>query len=512
MARQTQLVELDLRSGVLSNESGFAVGPKLRLSQNAMWQNYVSLDDIRRRIMSMPSGIQPTPIYTLPNGTHSTAYRILASVAAEDILPSQGFLTAMETGTNHFLIYNAKTGALMSDTGTAVGDQLTASGSIAYWPDISTPTVYMSHPGLGKIYQSTTFGTTQYTATDPPGDPYEGNAAMIVHLDRLWLSKNRFLWFTDPIDPTKIRSTNFARFDDHITSLFRASSSPIDAGAGAHLVIGLRKAVWVIDGDPTYGNGIQRRLVTGAGIADQRCVCETAYGAVCLLTDGQFYLIPSGAQTIEPIGMSVRDLVRNFQFGSLTTSMEWHAPYVYIMFADLNLVWILDFTAGLSGPPKWWGPITSPTGSLEGCILPPVDRAGEMFLAASTNQAPLKVYEIKPSVDTASRVCKLTTGYVQNQGHKVEIRKVVIETVRTSTPTVVKCRAHLADGTTVGFGRPASQTDAVQREVVGKTVFDFSIQPLVSEYVWFDFEWPSGAYPDIHRIYAEIRVQPRQDA
>lgn len=510
MARDTQIVEIDLRSGVESNESGFAIGPKLRRAANAMWRPYASQDNLRRRILSMPDGFSVGTLFLLEAGDHGQAYRALAAQFAEDVPPFFGVVTALEEGTNHFLVFHGDTGFLFQDTGKVATTLTEASGSIAYWADIAQPTVFMSHPGLNTAYIYNGVGVGVYAPASDPGTPFLGNAAMIVHLDRLWLSYGRFAWYTDPFDPDTIRPTNFVRFEDIITAFFRASSSPVDAGAGVHLCVGLRNSVWVIDGDPAFGNAVGRRLVAGVGIADARCVCETAYGACALLTDGQLYLIPNGAQSIVPIGTPIRDQVVAFKRFQVNTSLFWLAPYVYVCFADLNAMWALDLSDPQS--PRWWGPITHKAGSRQGRLLQaPQSGAGTTLVGATTDAAPVALYPLTNIVNTTGRATVLTTGYVQVPGHKIEVKRLVVESVRRLDTKNLTLTTHTADGTQATQAKPLPVIGDQGVDVVGKTVFDFSISPVVSEFAWFELTWPAGVQPDVHRVYVEIRTQPRQD-
>lgn len=656
MARQNvQVVPLDLRGGVVTNETALAIGPRLRMAQNCGWQPFRSTSDLRRRSLGMLPMPSDTPLYTLVGGSHNEAGHVLGILFND---ANRGVIVSEEIATGHLLVNREIAGTLITDTGNALAlapDYQTAP--IADWPAIATPRTYLSHPNLlaPETYQwdGTTFAP--YTPANGPGSPYadnaalnptlsaqvltgsevalpagdylvilyaqgaplekslaqtvtlaaarvlqiltpgvvgahslydiyvtaagqpletarlqrasaaaattyrlstsgtpaantpitftaagaaqpslfKGNSALIVHLDRLWLAKQQLtaagrprtlVWYTDPLDPTTVRATNFVDILDYVTCLFRASSSPIDIGAAAHLCFGAHNSVWVLDGDPTQGNAVLRRLVFGIGIADASCVAATPYGAVVLATDGQFYLIPPGAQEMVPIGSGNRDQAALFDVAVFpgrvaNASLAWVSPYVYYCPGDINACWVLDFSRGASEPARWWGPLTTfiNSGGAWGVRLFSAGvedgRNGSTKLRiGSTALASIAtIYELDVTAEqVANRQVVLRTGAIRVPHHRVKLGRLVLVTTRKSAGTTITVTAYKADGAsqTVTLA-PKTTALTPTKDILAQTVFTFDALGVVSEAFYLEIAWPAGIEPDLQDAWLEYHLEAK---
>lgn len=534
MGRQNvQIVPLDLRGGVITNETGFAIGPRLRLAKNVGWQSFYSTDELRRRSLAFLPHADPTPTVTLASGTHDVATHILGILFNAT---NRGVVVSEELTTGDFLVHRESNGSLINDTGNAIlssPDPRTAP--IADWPSIATPTTYLSHPGLVSpdTYQWTSSAFAIYTPANNPGTAFKGNSALIVHLDRLWLAKQQsgirtLVWYTDPLDPNTVRPTSFIDIPDYVSSMFRASSSPIDIGAQAHLVFGCFNSVWVLDGDPTQGNAVLRRLKFGIGISDQSCVAPTEFGAVVLATNGQFYLIPEGAQEMVPIGNDNRDIAQVYQAYQLglarraNASLSWASPYVYYCPDDINACWALDFSRGL--PPRWWGPLTS---SLNGGFaygarlfnsgvedgVPGTGKIRVGLTSIGNDGGKVYTIDLAATAPTSIRECRLRTGYIRVPDHRVKFGRLVLLTTAKATGAeqAIFCSAYTPDGTTKTVQRVPTGVAIPAVDLVVKSVFQFDALAVAGDYFYLEIIWPQTVEPDLQDAWLEFHVEPKAD-
>ena len=404
---------------------------------------------------------------------------------------------------------------------------------------LSPSTRYNVNGSGGMVGSHAGFLGIAYASAGPaPGGSIPSIIDSIVHLDRLWLlqapGKGRSTaYFTDPLDPDTIRANNFVTIPADGTCLFRCNVGSVDPGAASHLLIGCSNCIWVVDGDPTTNSAVLRRLTFDVGIADKTCVAETSFGAVFLGTDGQFWLIPPGATQATPIGH--RMLTADFQadFDSTPASLAWLSPYlVYcpstlaLFFADLS-----PLTA--QGEPKWWGPANP--GSLDPSTDPLIQNApslvrlfsatpeagptlsNSIFLATVVlTMAQLDVITRGTTGTLTGRTGSVKSGFLTVEDHKVELRRVVLETTVPAVDTTVSITAVNTKGVAVLTSRTipglASQADTPDPNLLAKTVFDFSSLPVATDGFMLFVAWPEATFPDLHRAWAEVRTQPKQDS
>lgn len=367
MARNVQLIEIDLRSGITTNDNLYAIGPKTWRTKNAVWgYRYprLGVDGFFQAAILR----QPT---SFPNNT--TGRQINDATSFRDLGFCQNNIAMFSVGfgcniSNQYGYWGLDAGAskqteLDFATGTArcvVDSTNKIPGCSVYWSnpgrypaalvtargdDPDDPADYLvTNPDYGVLVWShplahiedTNYGHIYYLFddTDPDGGGADGNgarslttdvtlcprgcAALTVHLDRLWmltapidtLTTDSELWYTDPFDLTTIRAANMLQILGRGTCLIPASFGAIDSTGVPHLIIGCKESVVVLDGDPILGGGLQASLRTisqGVGILNSHAAALTSYGVFLLGTDGDLWLIPPGAQTMIPVGGQIRN-------------------------------------------------------------------------------------------------------------------------------------------------------------------------------------------------------------
>lgn len=397
---------------------------------------------------------------------------------------------------------------------------------------LAASTTYRLNLSGGTVQANAGFIGIQYVADGPqPNGTIPNIVDGIIHLDRSFFLQapgngRSTAYYSDPLDPKTMRPTNFVVIPFDGTCMFRTAPSSVDVSAASHLCFGGTSSIWVLDGDPTSGNAILRRLTYNIGIADRSCVTETALGAFILGTDGQFYLIPPGATQLMPAGH--KDLATGYEPAASTarSSFAFVPPYVVYSPAGSTSLYLVDLSPVTSGgTPKWWGPFTvgatdpddplldPPAGTLVrvSSVVPEAgaDQVDRVYYASLVDEvATLDVVVRGSTGTTAGRTVTLRTGYLNVEGHLLELRKLVVEYTRPADPVTVAAIITKADGSQITVSRLLKTAVTPAPDLLGRTVWDFSSNPVVSEGFGFDLVWPEATQPDVHRAFVEVRVHP----
>lgn len=501
----------------------------------------------------------------MPTGLTLDATKDLVSPAAVNPTPPE---QALGDATWNLILTNGLTKSDVASVSTtkqvirfttpAAGTQLllyAAKGSGAYRLQtpggtyLATSTVYHLNATGGLVQPHAGFTGIAYQSSGAAlGGQMPSVVAAKVHLERLWLGQQllngrSLVWFTDVLDPTTIRGTNFVAINGTLTSIFRCSVSSVDVGAVSHLCFGSSTAIDILDGDPTLGTAVLRRLSASVGIADGSCVTETQYGAVLLGTDGQFYLIPPSATALIPLGH--RTLAQNFAYDLTATraSLAWASPYVLYCPADRTDVYYLDLRPlANNGGVMWWGPAQPGFPDTNDPIFPlvnPVTNAAvghscirlfgvgaesgpteatrtylgwiSLLTLSPTPSAYLDAI-VRGSPGTVdSRQATIITGLMTVPDHKIELRRVILEVLRASTASNITLTAIRDDGTTTVVVGARPTTAAEGNAIISKLRFDFGTVPIVSDGIRLELDWDAAQSPDLLRAHAKIIVQPRED-
>lgn len=397
---------------------------------------------------------------------------------------------------------------------------------------LAASTTYRLNRSGGTVQANAGFIGIQYVPDGPqPNATIPNIVDGIIHLDRLFLLQSAgngrsTAFYSDPIDPTTMRPINIVPIPFDGTCMFRTAPSAVDVSAASHLVFGGTSSIWVLDGDPTSGNAILRRLTYNIGIADRSCVTETAWGAFILGTDGRFYVIPPGATQLMPLGHL--DLATGYEPAAFTarSSFAFVPPYVVYSPAGDTSLYLVDLSpVAAQGAPKWWGPFTLGVTDPDDPLLDPpagtLIRVSSIVPEAGANQVD-RVYYASLAGDVATldvvvrgstgttdgRAVTLRSGYLNVEGHKLELRRIVVEYAQPDADTTVTALITKADGSTTTVSRVFKGIATPAPDLLGRTVWDFSSNPVVSTAFGFDLVWPEATQPDVHRVYVEVRVQP----
>jgi len=518
--RETQLAELDLRSGCITNESPLALfqGGRLLLQEsvNCGWQPAYATAEWRKRALGILPHVSGTPTITCLGAAGADTLHAILGIAATNL--TTGVVMTREKASPYKLHFNKLSdgSSLFATAQETINPE--RSGPSVYWPEKLQS--YFSYPGTGMTYKGTELiGVSPWEATTQnPGEPYRGNSALALHLDRLWLAMpaaQSKIWFTDPFDDLTVRPANFLSIPDNVTCMFRTTPGPVTAGGASHLVIGAWNSVWVLDGDPVYGNAVLRQLSASAGIADKVLVTETPYGALALMTNGDFALIPPGAGQLIPLPQ-LRAIATAYRTTALPSSLAWVSPYVVYLQADLNAMWLLDISnlqqlrvwgpirhAGGSSPFRVWDTMTGWPTSLARPIY---------FGALTTSTAPtLHTYVPADDPNATGRAASLKSGHLSVPGRRVEARRVIVELAKPAADYTLACHLYRADGTAATVLRTVSGSGTPAADRLTKVVFDYSVAPVVTDSFYVNLVWPAATEPALHRVLVEYRTQPRQD-
>lgn len=477
MPRNTQLVELDLRGGVVTNESPYVIGRRLRLAQNCVW-NYP---------YPRSSALNPTA-WLLRQPLTFPQRAALAFTGAKSFRDIGFCFNSAATFDKYVALIGCNTSNQYAMWGDLGGAEIPFAGGVtrvtvsagsktlgcsAYWinpgtnPATGAPSadavLVFSHPLATHVYYLLDAAASIRSLTTDTTNCPAGAAALAVHLDRLWLLQANAtgtskIWYTDPFNLDAIRTTNVVQVVGYGTCLIPGQYGAIDTSGVPHLIIGTVNAVYVLDGDPQLGGGLQadlRTLTEGVGMASSHVAALTPYGVFYLATDGNLWHIPLGCQAAVPVGESMRNVLgTNNLTGVLdeeTGSVVWLNPYLYVYpGGETGYCYIAEPT--VDGIARWWGPVRgdtvntaqreavvraprdnlslhSPSGaqvtSLHSVDVTPVAAAAR-YLAFDPRTAQTGSY---PGGANTNRAPSIQTGLINVPGHQVQPVRVILETM-----------------------------------------------------------------------------------
>lgn len=645
--RKTQLIELDLRSGIVANDSRYVVGPRLATAVNAVfnyrWPRTIGSTGIGpwgiRQPITFP--LRAATTYTLAKSmrdigfsTHgsftkcaiigcntSDQYAVWPDTGGSEVSFATGVTRTTVSASNTMLgcsaawlnpgndprgaittgtidmDYAAATktitrgsGSFLTD-GFGVGDTIVVSDSTSndgtYTVTVATALVLtvsqalvdetvgtstitlnptlaagtsvlvFSHPRASKVYYLlSTSGATIRSLTDNVTNCPSFAAALAVYLDRLWLLEGQLtgqskLWYTDPLDLDSIRTTNVIQVPDCGTCLVPAQFGAIDTSGVPHLIIGCANSIYVLDGDPQLGGGLQadlRTLSVGVGIANSHAAAVTPFGVFFIGSDGCLWHIPPGAQQMQNVGGPIENhLGVNNQTGAsdigLTASksqLAWFPPYLYL-FPGGETAWAYVVEVRGQEGLAFWGPVTlhsdlttrpaviatpphnmslaAPSGP--GAYLPSVhsvdisvtDEAAR-YLAFDQATTATGSY---PNGSNLSRTCRVRSGLLNVPGHRVQARRVILEVVKvpaTSTPATVAWSVDVYDeqgNTVAGVLTPESTPASGTYDPDVTMTLHFAIPALTaSRGVAVRISATAEANLGLQRAFVELATSPAQ--
>lgn len=473
--RTTQLVEIDLRSGITTNESLSVIGPRLWQTQNSAWdyrypRNIGTAQGpwMHRQPLAFPSRDALT-------FTGAKSFRDIGFTANGGVTTA-GVLLIGANSSDQYTAWPDTAGAALSFAGGVTRFTISSAskllGCSVKWenpgndPNGGSPTtdgvtVFSHILGTHVYYLLDSASTIRSLTSDVTNCP-AGAAALAIHLDRLWLLKNGFLYYTDPLNIDSIRTTNVIRTTGQGRCLVPGQYGAIDTSGVPHLIIASANSVQVLDGDPQLGGGLQadlRTLSDNVGFQSAHAACVTPYGVFGLGSDGGLWIIPPGCQAMQEVGGPIRDRLginNKTQTvdldGNATGSLCWLDPYLYIFpGGETGHFYIAEPTPqGI----KYWGPIlgnsTYATGGREAVIRSPaysfsthapsgahvqslhsVDitptAAAARYLAFDTRATPTGSY---PNGTSLLRASTIQTGLINVPGHQCRPTRIIIETIR----------------------------------------------------------------------------------
>ena len=484
MRDKTQQIELDLQHGIVPNAPHAEIGARLRFAQNSVW-NY------RYPRLTVPgsgrgSWMLRQPL-TFPDQaaltfTGAKSFRDIAFPFALLNVTTQAALIGCNTS-DQYAMWRASGGAeipfLAGVPRSAIPPTSRILGCSVTWqtpgynPATGAPLTaasnvcVFSHPFAQQIYYifdgaPTATAIRSLTVDVAPTCPTNA-AGLAVHLDRLWMltsaaqtGRPAECWFTDPFNLDAIGPNNVVLIPDEGRGLAPGQFGTIDTSGVPHLIIGCANSVYVLDGDPQFGGGLQadlRALSVGVGVLSSHAMALTPFGVFFLGTDADLWLIPPGCQTMTAVGAPIRNhLGLNNLTGELdadlapTGSLVWFPPYLYIFpGGETGAFYVAEPAAqGIT----FWGPVGSgareaviaaPTQHWEfhapsGRSLPSVHSVSTLavggtakYLAFDPYTAPTGTY---PNGASVGRSVSLRTGLLTIAGHHVQAIRVVLEVLR----------------------------------------------------------------------------------
>lgn len=564
MARNVQLVEIDLRAGIYSNESSLKIGARLTASQNAVW-GYPYPRSLSgpllgpwfvRQPLTFPS--RATVLYS-----GSTSFRDIA-FTANGALATDGVLLIGQNASDQYHVWDTA-GANVPFAGgvtrftipTIAGSSSRFLGCSAKWQNPGKDpnggadtsdgvTVFSHYFGTHVYYLLDSASSIRSLTTDVSGCP-AGAGALAVHLDRLWLLKSGLLYYTDPLNLDSIRTTSVVRVLGDGRCLVPGQLGAIDNSGVPHLIIGCASSVQVLDGDPQLGGGLQadmRTLSVGVGMASPHVAAVTPYGVYFLGTDGSLWNIPNGAPAMTRVSDPIRDKLgfnvvanANDQDGSATGSVVWFDPYLYIYpGGNTHACYLAEPSA--EGIKAFWGPMTldQDTGTREAVVRSPYDTFSThapsgahvpsvhsidvspsssyaRYLAFDTRTAQTGSY---PSGSSVDRICAITTGMLNVPGHRIQVKKVLLEVSAppvTSAGTTVEWTVSVTGET----GSSVTATLALATPSPAAGVYDgnkprllhFQVPDLPGKYyARVTIRATTEADLCLHRAFVEIHTDP----
>lgn len=652
MRENTQLVELDLRGGIVSNDSLFAVNNRLWKAQNAVWGYRYP------RVTSGQTGPwmlrQPItfPSKSATSFTSSKSFRDLGYTANSNIASSPPYLVAMgadssdvyrcwkasggsalsyDTGVTTFTIdasmkrpgcsvywdtpgnypggavtsgtlgldYDAATKTITRASGSFVTDGFVTGRTITVTNSsrnngtytltnvtstvltvaealvdetVATSTVTMasaitagtgalifSHREGDEIYYLMDDATAIRSLTADVTNCPAGASALAIHLDRLWIGhlpstsggQFSYVYYTDPLDVSSIRTTNVLRIPGHVLCLIPGQFGATDVSGVPHLVIGTATGVWCLDGDPQLGGGLQanlRQLTNGVGIPSPLAATVTPYGIFFLGTDGDLWNIPPGCQSVVAVGQPIRTVlgINNFtgdvdslSSGYPTGSVAWFDPYLYLFpGGETTWAYIAEPTPNAL---RFWGPVTltSDLASREAIVKAPQESALYIQSASSKEGAHvINSIDITPSTATArvlsfdefvgptgsypnggnlGRTSFVQSGLIHVPGHRIQVMRVILETLqvpKTSANLTPVWRVDVIDDRGNSVQGTLSPESAVSHGTYG--AFEIATQHFAipgqvqARGASIKISVTTEANLALHRALVELRTAPAQ--
>jgi hypothetical protein len=572
----TSTIEIDLRGGVYSNETGYAIGARLRPSSNLAWQPKFSAgaaQGLANYCMAPPPRLTfPATIALSSNPVQICGWGVGHNATNQTY--ALGFDNSSPALFKAWKVFGTGAGSVVGTADAVTASQSSANARThlscaAYWEqtgditipatgvgETTTPThvtggaLFFSHPTINKIFYLLDSSGTTRSYTDDVSNVPAGAQALLVHLDRLWMAKDieaavSQVWYTDPFDAETVRPTNFLYIPDSVTALGLNTPGGLDASAQPHLVIGGRHTIYVLDGDPSQGNALERAIVFNVGVQSPMAMCTTPYGMVLLATDGQIYLIPPGAQQLVPVGNPIMDQLANFAPKSdstllVPTSLMWMPPYVYLYSQnDWNVGWMLELTDPQQ--PKWWGPIPHESGSVNAVFMaddgrgPVAAAVGTQTLgimrgisraattAPNTFSLSALVWGAAPQITAVPQTVK--TGYLYANGHDIELRRVTLITNQQTAANLINYTvvAKTVDGQSyTGVKQPVPltalpSTVSPSVDLLNRHTYIFpGMTGVVSDAVWLEITGTADVatgttYPplDLQKLLVTYRTQPK---
>jgi hypothetical protein len=574
---RTQVVEVDLHSGITTNDTLVSIGglrppgpsgvPMVGLyqSQNALW-NY----RYPRVIGSAPGPWALRQPLAFPNRTPTsfTGMKSMRDIGftfnTDPVFDKYVALIGCNTS-NQYAMWGDLGGAEVAFGGAVGRSTLSAGKSLGCsvrWlnpgkdPASGSPSsdavLVFSHPELSRVYYLFDAGSTIESLTGDVTNCPAGAAALAVHLDRLWLLKEGFLWYTDPLNIDSIRTTNVIRTLGTGTCLVPGQFGDIDTSGVPHLIIASYNSIQVLDGDPQLGGGLQadlRTLSTQTGVLSSHGAAITPIGTFLLTSDGDLKFIPLGCQSIESVGGPIRDRlgINNKTFsqeadgGATQGSIVWMDPYLYIFpggetahfyVAEPTLrgitfwgpmIGVSDYaTAGreavIRAPTLDLGrhaPSGYPVPSLHSVDMAPVTGVTARYLALDTRSAATGSY---PDGTHSGRAGALMTGTIGIPGHRVQVNRVILESLRVPALSGGGNPSWTVgvtgdDGTNVTADpTPESNTPPVGTYVPGVThTMHFAPRKLsANRNVRVTIVSTTEANPALQRAFLELHITPAQ--
>lgn len=567
MARQgTQLVELDLRSGILSNESLYAIGPRLWKATNSVWDYryprvaHLSASGVWAHRQPLIFPVRDPLAFTGAKSFRDIGFSFNAAFTAYAAMIGCN-------ASNQYAVWPDTGGAEVAFAGGVTRATVTAASRIlgcsANWLNPGNDpnggaalaaddgVMVFAHPQCSHVYYLIDSAASIRSLTTDVTNCPAGAAALAVHLDRLWLLEGKVtglskLWYTDPLNLDSIRTTNVVQVVGKGTCLVPGQFGAIDTSGVPHLVIGCANSVHVLDGDPILGGGLQadlRTLGIGVGILSSHAACVTPYGVFFLGTDGDLWVIPPGCQAMIPVGGPIRNTLGvNNRTGTIdadgtaTGSLVWFDPYLYI-FPGGETTWAYIAEPTAQGI-KFWGLVTmsDAIASREAVVrVPPhnysihapsgkqvlsmhsidtlAPSATARYLAFDPYATPSGSY---PNGTSLGRVARLQSGLLNVPGHRVQAMRVILETLgipATSVPTTVAWSVSVQDERgNVSLGvrtpEPAPLAGSYDQGVTETQHFTFPSPLTASRGVSVKISATTEANLAVERALVELRTSP----
>jgi hypothetical protein len=449
--------------------------------------------------------------------------------------------------------------ALVLTVSESLVDETTGTSLVTSEAASTKGVLVFSHREGDEVYYLMDDATVIGSLTDDVTGCPAGASALAIHLDRLWLANKpsasggqySYVYYTDPFNLASIRGSNILKIEGNVLCLIPGQHGAIDVSGVPHLIIGTDQGVWCLDGDPQLGGGLQanlRQLTNGVGIPSPLAATITPYGVFFLGTDGNLWNIPPGCQSIAAVGDPIRDVlginnaslaVDSLASNKPTGSVVWFEPYLYI-FPGGETTYAFIAEPSQNGL-KFWGPqtLTSSITAREAIVKAP--RVGSLYTqSGSSKEGAHLVHSIDvtpvtsaarfltfdefvtqtgtyPNGSSVGRPAYVQTGLINVPGHRVQVMRVILETLRIpltsvgTTPvwtvTVIDERGTSYAGTLLP--EPAVATGTYARLDVATQHFTFPSQ-VAMRAASIKISVTSEANLSLQRALVEIRTSPAQ--